>query len=224
MTVQFVNWDFVRSFFGGKSVAIVGSGPSILENSPGFIDSHDIVVRVNNFRCINDITGHRVTVHYSFFGGSIRKESVDLKREGVKLCICKCPNSKPLSSKWHERNKKMNGVDFQYIYRQRAKWWFCVTFIPDDARFLRKVALLDGRIPTTGFAAILDVLDCEPKSVFLTGFDGFKSGLHNVNEVWRPGDPADPIGHRPELELAWLKANAGKYPLTFDKKLQEMLA
>lgn len=221
--MRFVDFDQVAEHLRGKAVAIVGSAPSCADHQQGFIDSHDVVVRINNFKT-GPGQGYRTDVHYSFFGGSIKKESTDLKRDGVKLCICKCPNSKPLTSKWHERNRKVNGIDFQYIYRARANFWFCDTFIPDDARFLRKVALLDGRIPTTGFAAILDVLDCQPQSVYLTGFDGFTSRIHNVNEVWRPGDPADPIGHRPELELAWLKANAANYPLQFDEKICRILA
>jgi hypothetical protein len=40
----------LREFFSGKRVAIVGSGPGCLDNDPGFVDSHDVVVRVNNYK------------------------------------------------------------------------------------------------------------------------------------------------------------------------------
>ena len=89
--------------------------------------------------------------------------------------------------------------------------------------FLRSFELLDGHISTTGFAAILDVLACEPASLYLTGFDGFTSGLHNVSDKWKPGDPTDPIGHRPEMELAWLAANLGNYPMSVDGKLTALI-
>ncbi len=80
--------------------------------------------------------------------------------------------------------------------------------------------LLGGHIPSTGFAAVLDVLACKPSTVYLTGFDFFESGTHNVNEPWRPGDPRDPIGHRPEVERDWLYANVGNYPIQLDTALR----
>jgi hypothetical protein len=105
-------------------------------------------------------------VHYSFYGSSIFKTDDELKYDGVQLCMCKCPNSQPIESQWHRRMGKLNGIDFRYIYAARRAWWFTDTFIPDDERFMRKVAMLQGHIPTTGFAAILDVLDCEPSEPF----------------------------------------------------------
>jgi hypothetical protein len=145
-----------------------------------------------------------------------------LKSDGVTLCLCKLPDSQPIESDWHRRNGKLVGIDYRYIYRNRAAFWFCDTFVPDDARFLAKFDLLGRHQPTTGFAAILDVLACEPRSVYLTGFDGFASGIHNVDERWKPGDPTDPICHRPDLELQWLRENRAR--LSFDKTLAALLA
>lgn len=220
--MRFIDFERVTRFFCGKTVAIVGSGPGSLDNEPGFIESHDVVVRVNNYKT-GTAQGFRTDVHYSFYGTSIRKTAEDLQNDDVKLCMCKCPNSKPLQCDWHERTGKQAGIDFQYIYRNRAAFWFCDTFIPDDERFLRKFELLGKHIPTTGFSAILDVLACDTAGVYLTGFDFFSSGVHNVNERWKPGNPADPICHRPDLEAAWIARNHGSYPLTFDKKLEEFL-
>lgn len=217
--MRFVSFDDVKDRLRGRSIAIVGSGPSsCLTNPPRFVDEHDIVVRINNYK-LGDAQGRRCDVFYSFFGGSIRKTARELMADGVKLCMCKCPNSKPLQSEWHERNRKPAGIDFRYIYEQRRGWFFGDTFVPDDAHFLRGFELLGKHIPTTGFAAILDVLACEPATVYLTGFDFFASGIHNVDEKWRPGRADDPIGHRPERELAWLADNARKHPLFFDKEL-----
>ena len=218
--MRFVTFAEAAEHLRGKSVAVVGSGPSVLGNAPGFIDSHEVVVRVNNHRTSPE-AGLRTDCHYSFYGTSIRKDARELEREGVKLCMCKLPNSKPLSSEWHERNRKPEGVDYRYIYRMREGWWFCDTFIPDDARFLAKFDLLGKHQPTTGFAAILDVLECEPKSVHLTGFDFFTSGVHNVTDRWVAKNPDDPICHRPDLERDWIRANAHRF--TFDGKLDEMI-
>lgn len=218
----FVSFDEVRDRLNGKRVAIVGSGPSCTVNSHSYIDHHDLVLRINNYK-LGPGQGYRTDIFYSFFGSSIRKRPDELKRDGVKLCMSKVPNSKPINSQWHERNRRMNGIDFRYIYVNREFWWFCDTYIPDDERFLRGFNLLNRHVPTTGFAAILDVLDCEPAEVFVTGFDGFTSGVHNVNERWKKGDQRDPIGHRPELELDWIAANASSYPLKFDRTLKQIV-
>lgn len=219
--VRFVSFSDCAARLRGKSVAIVGSGPGCLDNEPGFVDSHDIVVRVNNYK-LGAAQGRRCDLHYSFYGTSIRKSAAQLEADGVTLAMCKLPNSQPIESSWHRERGKLVGIDYRYIYQARAAFWFCDTFIPDDAQFLRKFELLGKHQPTTGFAAILDVLEGEPKSVFLTGFDGFTSGVHNVDEKWRPGDPSDPICHRPDLELEWLKSNRSR--LTFDPKLNRAMS
>lgn len=206
----------------GKSVVIVGSAPCVLENQHGFIDSHEAVVRVNNYK-LGAAQGFRTDVFYSFFGSSIRKTAEELKRDGVTLCMCKCPDAKPISCEWHERNGKTLGIDFRYIYKARAAWWFCDTYVPTSERFVETFNLLGKHVPTTGFAGILEVLKCEPKSLYVTGFDFFESGLHNVDEKWRAGDPADPIGHRPERELEWLCINAHLMPLKFDAHLRKLI-
>jgi hypothetical protein len=220
--MKFVTFDEVASRIRGKTVAVVGSAPSVLNNAPGFVDDHDLVIRINNFKT-GERQGFRCDLFYSFFGTSIKKTRKELERAGVSMMMCKLPNSKPIESAWHGKSNKPHGIDYRYIYIMRAAWWWCDTFIPDDARFLRKFELLEKHQPTTGFAAILDVLDCKPKSVYLTGFDGFSSGMHNVDEPWREKNMDDPIRHRSDLEMKWLKDNAGRYPMEFDAKLTAML-
>jgi len=220
--VRFLSFDDVVPTFAGRSVAIVGSAPTVLGNAHSFVDSHDVVVRVNNYRTSN-AAGYRCDVFYSFFGGSIKKTREELIEDGVQLCMCKCPNSQPITSPWHEKNKKMMGVDFRYIYATRKPWWFCDTWIPSDEHFLHSFDLLGKHIPSTGFACILDVLKCKPQSVYLTGFDFFTSGLHNVNEKWKAGDPSDPIGHQPDLEREMVGMLMAGHPIHVDDALREMV-
>lgn len=220
---RFVSRDEVRPRFEGKAVAIVGSGPGVMQNQNGFIDSHDVVVRVNNFKLLGP-TGNRTDVHYSYYGTAIRKTKYELKRGGVTLCMCKCPNAHAIESDWHKRMNQMIGVDYRPHYEKRKEFWFCDTYIPEVADFLAHFHLLGGHIPTTGFSAILDVLSLNPKAVYLTGFDFFSSRIHNVNERWKPGrNPDDPIRHVPEAELAWLRENFTKYPITVDAALAEIM-
>ncbi len=221
--MRFLSKPQVRERFEGKTVAIVGSGPGCLDNEKGFIESHDVVVRVNNYRLSRE-TGYRTDVFYSFFGSSIRKTAAELLCDGVTLCMCKCPDAYAIESAWHVRHNKMLGVDFRHIYRRRKDWWFCDTYVPSTEDFLITFDLLGKHVPTTGFSAIQDILSLDPMAVYLTGFDFFRSGLHNVNEPWRRGNPSDPIGHVPERELAWIVENAGRLPITVDNALRKAMS
>jgi hypothetical protein len=218
--VRFIDRGDLAERFADRTVAIVGSGPGVLQNEPGFIDSHDVVVRVNNYK-LGPTAGRRTDVHYSFYGSSIRKTEGELRRDGVTLCLCKCPDAKFMESDWHRRMNKPHGVDFRYIYRERARWWFCDTYLPSLEEFVASFELLQRHIPSTGFSALLLILSLAPKSVYLTGFDFFSSRIHNVNEPWRPGNPDDPIGHAPELERAWLAQNLDR--VTLDSTLTKIM-
>jgi len=213
--MHFCDREHVLSVLQGKTVALVGSGPGVAANAKGLVDSHDIVIRVNNHK-LTPATGYRTDVHYSYYGNAIKKSAIQLQREGVILCMCKCPNDQFVESEWHRVNGKMNGVDFRWIYEMRASWWFCPTYVPSTAEFVAHFELLGKHVPTTGFAALLDVLSFEPKHIFVTGFDFFTSGIHNLNERWRPNNPADPIRHMPELERDLIRQHVNDLPITLD--------
>lgn len=220
--MRFLTRSEVRPWFESKRVALVGSGPGALGNPPGLVDGYDVVCRVNNYR-LGPAAGRRTDVFYSFFGTSIKKTPAELQRDGVRLCLCKCPNAQPIESDWHRRNNKTEGIDFRWIYRRRAGWWFCDTYVPEPVDFLRGFNLLNGHVPTTGFAAILDILSWEPAELFLTGFDFFTSGLHNVSDPWRKKNSDDPIGHVPEAERAWLRLAWAHHPISADRALATLL-
>ncbi len=143
--------------------------------------------------------------------------------DGVDLCMCKCPDSKFIESEWHRKNNKELGVDYRYIYKNRKDFWFCDTYIPETEDYLKYFELLDKHIPTTGFACVLDFLGFPFKSLHITGFDFFTSKLHNVDEEWGDNNKRDPIKHRPDIELAWLKKNIEGKRLTVDKVLRRIL-
>ncbi len=221
--MHFLNRSDVSRWFEGQRVAIVGSGPSVLTNAPGHIDGHDVVLRVNNYRT-SPAAGFRCDVHYSFYGTSIKVSAATLKRDGVSLCMCKCPDvDGVIDSEWHRRRGMEHGTGWRWVYRSRAAWWPCDVFVPSVDDFMRGFNLLGGHVPTTGFAAILEVLSFHPREVFLTGFDFFRSKMHNVNEPWRPKHQDDPIGHVPERERDWLRSNMERYPLRLDVELERLL-
>jgi hypothetical protein len=220
--MRFVSRAEVAPYFQGRSVAIVGSGPGVLDNEPGLVDSRDVVVRVNNYK-LSPAAGQRTDVYFSYFGNAIKKTAAELQRDGVDLCMCKCPNHNAIRSEWHKQRGKLAGVDFRWIYTLRKPWWFTDTYVPELGEFLEHFHLLGGRVPTTGFSAILTVLSFEPASLFLTGFDFFSSGVHNVDEKWKPGEADDPIGHAPDRELALLRGLELAYPITTDRRLRAVL-
>lgn len=220
---RFVDRSHVSRLLNGRTVAIVGSGPGVLENADGFVDGHEVVVRVNNYKIRGASTGRRTDVFYSFFGNSIKKTRIELKRDGVQLCMGKCPDAAAIESEWHKARGSSFGVDFRWIYRKRAGWWFCPTYVPPLEDFLATFNLLGRHVPTTGFAAIVDVLQFAPRSVYLTGFDFFRSGIHNVDERWVEKNKDDPIRHEPERELVWLRERMKSYPITCDATLSRML-
>ena len=206
----------------GKRICLVGSGPGSSANKFGFVDSHDVIVRVNNYK-LDWRTGSRTDVFYSYFGKAVKKTPEDLKRDGVKLCMAKCPDAKFMDSPWHASHGRESGVDFRWIYERRKYWWFCDTYIPTLDEFMKNFRLLGGHVPTTGFAALLDILSYDPEHIYMTGFDFFTSRIHNLNERWKPSKVSDPIGHVPITECEWLKNNRDRIPVSFDKKLKEVL-
>ncbi|RJP54175.1 MAG: hypothetical protein C4583_03330 [Anaerolineaceae bacterium] len=213
-----------QSRLDGKSVTVVGSGPGVLDNEPGFVDSHDVVIRVNNYK-LSHAAGFRTTVFYSFFGVSIRKTREELIRDGVTLCWSKVPNAHAIESEWHRRNNKMIGVDYRPHYLRRKYWWFCDTAVPTVEEFLAPFEILGKRQPTTGFAALFDVFEARPKSVHVTGFDFFSSKIHNVDESWSEKNLDDPFRHDPYREMMWLKERIarGNIPTSFDDRLTRLL-
>lgn len=229
---NFISLDQMRARFKGKSIAVIGSGPTALLNSGEHIDSHDLIIRIQNYkmRGFESQVGSRTDVHYSFYGMSMRKTANELKEDGVSLCMCKLPDGAlPFSSPWHRQNNKQHGVNYRYVYTARAAFWFCDTYVPSLSRFMELFALVQneddkypGHQPTTGFACLLELMQCETKSVYVTGFDFFTSNKHNLNESWAPKSPDDPIGHRPLKELKLLKKI---FPANWkaDRSLEELM-
>jgi hypothetical protein len=69
----------------------------------------------------------------------------------------------------------------------------------------------------------LDVLSFKPAAVYLTGFDFFRSNLHNVDEPWKQKNADDPFKHEPEREREWLVKNVREHPLALDIDLARVI-
>lgn len=226
----FSDFERVKDFMRGKRVVVVGSGPTGAHNKPGVIDGYDVIVRVNNYKTkgvksgipydYSASLGSRTDVFYSFFGSSIQKTREELIADGVKLCMSKLPNSKPFHSAWAAARGKEESHDYRPNYRRRESFWFCPTYVPTDEHFMELFESMGRHQPTTGFSAIMDMSKCEPKELYITGFDFFASGVHNVDERWRRKNEDDPHGHDPEREKRAVIELSKKPFVTLDPYLQ----
>ena len=226
MSKKVVGIDYVRDFFKGKTVCVIGGGPSGFNNKGDFIDSHDIVVRISNYASDEGRLGKRCDVHYSFYGSSIGKTREQLEKDGVRLHMCKCPDSRPIPEEyqwWHKKNRKMEGIDYTYIYRLREGFWFAPVYIPSDDRFLQIFKSIDNHQPTTGYACLYEVLSFDTRSVYITGFDFFSSDMHFDSSgrlvKWGRHDrnKEDPIRHEPDIEARELsKMICGRRDVSYD--------
>jgi len=230
---NFVDQQYIKSFFKDKRVAIIGSAPSCLDNKGSDINAYDIVVRVNNYKIqgFEDRVGNRTDVFYSFYGSSIKKSREELIKDGVKLCMCKCADADCHTTNWHKKHGKEKGGNFGWIYRARQNFWFCDTYIPTREQYMKFFDLLGGHVPTTGFASILEILETEAKEIYVTGFTFFEPMskgapvIHNITDSWKTDKNIDdPVRHLPNLEKKILKDYylSGKYPLEVDSKIKEL--
>jgi hypothetical protein len=224
----------LKESFANKRVAIIGSAPSVLQNQGDIIDKYDEIIRINNFKVkgvdlkgnnydYRHLVGSRTDWHYSFYGGSIRTSKAEL--EGIKGHLCKCPNEEIVHlTDWHIKRKAEKGCGWAWIYRARTDYWQAPVYIPTKEHYLRCFYMLGNRVPTTGFACIWEMISLPVKEMYITGFDFFKSGVHNVTEIWKPGKADDPIGHVPQREFEFLKKWVKEMPkITLDKHLRRLI-
>lgn len=195
------------NIFKNKRVVIIGSAPSGASyNYSENIESYDEVIRVNNYKTrgidkrgkVYDYTkslGVRTDWHYSFYGGSIRKSQEELKADGIKGHLCKCPDEECHVTKWHIKVNQIQGGDFRPLYRRRKDFWIAPVYIPDKDHYMELFNLLGKHVPSTGFACIWELIQCRPKELYITGFDFMNTPVHNVDEPWLKGRADDPIGH-----------------------------
>ena len=214
----------IVNIFKGKRVVVIGSAPSVLKNDGRHINGFDYVIRINNYKIdgFEKRVGTRTDVFYSFFGSSIKKKREDLKRDGVKFCMCKCPDAFCFEHKY-EKDPKNRGSDYRWIYENRKSWWFTPVYIPTLKQFMTIFKLMGNHVPTTGFSCVYELIECKPKELYVTGFDGFTSHIHNVNEHWRQKNLDDPIRHMPQVEMQFLKEFAKEFNfVSLDKTIQDL--
>jgi len=168
----------VSAFFKDKSVLLLGSAPSVVKLDADFMESFDIIVRVNNYSFFNSCT--RTDVFYSMLGGSIKKTCGGLEKDGVKFIFCKSPFRNVVVKNPDGSINLLQSIDNRKTYVPNKRRWFEIPYFLQTEKNFRWVQAQINKIVTTGLSAIVDIHRYEPRILHVAGFDFFSSGLHNI--------------------------------------------
>lgn len=161
-------------YLKGKRIALVGPAPSILNSKQGkALEEYDVIVRLNKAvpvpdELFDDI-GRRTDVLYNCMnpseecGGKI--DITELHRRGVKFLV----------SPFAPYKTYRFGKDIKDFARRNLDHEYGVRFCHIDPKYFARLMVL-LKLPNTGIAAILDLLQHDIKSLYITGITFFKGG------------------------------------------------
>lgn len=195
-----------KDFLNKKKIALVGPASSIEKDKNGeFIDSHDIVVRLNYAKIKNpDHSGTKTDVIY--YDGSLH----DYENLNLDFLIC----SYPITEWFFQERCKLTVEYFKLKYNHK---------IVDSVMYNNlKLSLNDNNKvrPNTGLIAMVDLLKYDVKSLFVTGIDFYRTGylsshpdygshsLNEIKQVFKQGDNGD--YHDIDLQFEYFKNNIVK--------------
>lgn len=223
-------YSFKKEWFENKRVAIVGGADSVLNQKSGeFIDSFDVVVRINKgvelIKEQSEYIGKRTDILFHSFLDDPRKLgwspiTVNLwKKHGVKHIVY---------SKNHKSVKQ--GIYDVLLFAKKSNGEMQFTEIPEEL-YHKNMEVLKPCWPTTGFTAINTIFNCQPKELFVTGITFFKT---SHNKVYRPENIEDfkrsfedkPKFHHPDKEFEHFKKLYLQHPeiVKTDPTLSKILA
>ena len=214
---------WVRHFISGKSVILLGSAPSVVNVKADFMESFQIIVRVNNYRHFNSCT--RTDIFYSMMGGSIMKTPGDLKKDGVKFIFCKNPFRQITVLNPDGSKNYLQSVDCRGSYisskNSRIKWFEIPYYLQTEKNWRWLTAKIN-KISTTGLAALVDIHRYKPSKMHVAGFDFFSSGFHNIDmpchiKPW-------PKHHDFLAEMLFAKDYIAEHGITCDSTMQKIFA
>jgi len=211
-------------------IVVVGNGAGSLKRQSGrFIDSSDLVIRINDYQTdgFEEAIGSRTDVH--MLNSWAKVPALEATRVAA---LSEVWFAFPDPSTWGAVSVPRNSYDAEYLNRWRtdlsaeesdvdAHGAAVRQFIPtvkrryfDASNVLALVAALklegsklmvgtDGKLvqPTTGAKSIWFAKALYPDAeIFITGFDGFQLSTY----YWKPSMPDQYDNHAYVLELEWL--------------------
>lgn len=191
-------------YLKGKRVIMVAHAASMEGSKMGsFIDSYDVVVRINEAvpipeDLLEDV-GTRCDVLYSSLAPQFRITKDKLYQPFLDLGTTVICRPTPL---------KTNRIEEIKLYSHDVTYWYdrLATALEDVDLAVRVVgqepyrthtAKMNGRLPLTGFAALWDLLEFKIEEVYMIGFNFFVGGSYeqyhanpkseNQKEAWKEG-------------------------------------
>lgn len=180
-----------------KSIAIVGNSGYLLQNKYGkLIDSHDLVLRMNNFITTGyeESVGKKFDIYICNFFRDINFENI---AHTPNIIISSVPNNF-----FKNENGHLTSFHSKEITNGAKKLAQKKIFSPRTSSY-KKYADNLGSKPSTGLMAIIlakEILSPIAKNIFITGFSFFQGKNHYFSN-----QPADTRTHSPEGEIKFAK-------------------
>lgn len=113
VVLNFMDLFALKSFIKDKNIALIANSTDLLKNKLGeMIDSHDIVIRFNSYKIIEEFTGKKTTIHASVY---LQNENLN---EYAPIRIIISSNIKNWVNKLLTINKYKQGVILKYNHQQ----------------------------------------------------------------------------------------------------------
>ena len=180
------------------SIAVVGNAGYLGDLNQGeFIDRHDLVLRMNNFRLegFEPQVGRRVDIFMTNFYTDINYANPALR--GARHIVASIPSNLAKSRRHGVLNRHR-----EHLLAGMQMLGRTTVFVPGWERFVRLVQRC-GNYPTTGAMAIvfaLDLLSHLGGAAFITGFSFFEGRSHYFSDR-----QADTRNHQPAAEKQLLR-------------------
>lgn len=224
------NRDKYEQFLKGKRVCLVGPSPTVKniqydlfrENIEQVkqIESYDLIVRLNKSLpmppSLKEFVGERTEVIYNCMspdpesGGFI---DINYLKNKISWLVSSLPNKKPFSFDIENFEKRNNQT---------------INFTAPKLEFFNKIEQEMNTRPNTGVMAILDILSCEIKELYITGITFFKGGYareyRNYDEAQVLARMASHGNHRQEPQIEYMKKILSSDDrVAMDKYLEEIV-
>lgn len=217
---------FDENWFRGKRVAIIGGADSAYkEKLGGYIDSYDVVVRINNgVRVIDkykEYIGKRTDFLFHTFYENIEGGGSPIELDlWNNMEVRQVVFSHSLNSSYGHNLR--NFVTFN-------KGQFSVIHL-GDTMCQANIRCVFPYYPTTGLIAIHSILMCEPLEVYVTGITFFRTAHHQSYrsgslDHWTKLMNSSDSKHNPEVEYQAFKKlyYANPTVFTLDSTLKEII-
>jgi hypothetical protein len=201
----------------GASLAIVGNAGYLSELSQGErIDSHDLVLRMNNFRTagFEPQVGRKLDLFLTTFHNDVDLSNPALGQ--ARLIIASVPYNFAKS-----RRRGLQQRHAEFIVGGLRQMGRREVFVPGTEYFTAARQQI-GRYPTTGAMALLlslDVLLPACGSLFVTGFSFFEGRGHYFHD-----QPVTAANHDPARERQWLCERLAPHVASGRVRLDEQMA